>query len=105
MAEDFSNNFNKEYPDLIIGICSLCEKEAGIDQKSYTDKGWSASHSICPRHVEKFLRTANVPEDKIKERIKTMTVRDLADPKNKPFVDWLKNPPLSPTKQKQEKPS
>ena len=105
MAEDFNNNFSKEDLDLIIGICSACEKDAGIDQKSYTDKGWSASHSICPRHAEKFLRSAKIPEDRIKERVKMMTTRDLSDPKNKPLIDWMKNPPLSPSQQKQEKPS
>jgi len=105
MAEDFSNNFSKEDPDLIIGICSACEKEEGIDQKPYTDKGWSVSSGICSRHAEKFLRAANIPEDRIKERVKAMTTRDLSDPKNKPLVDWLKNPPLSPTKQKQAKPA
>ena len=96
MTEDFSDNFSKEKPGLILGICSACEKEVGIDQKSYTSKGWSPSHSVCGRHAAIFLKTANIPADKINDLVQKNTTRDLADPKNKPFVDWLKNPPSAP---------
>ena len=105
MAEDFNNNFSKEKPGLIVGICSACEKEEGIDQETYTQRGWEVSSGVCPRHAEKFLKFAGIPDDRIKEKIKDVKTRDLSDPKNKPLVDWLKNPPNSPTLQKQEKPT
>jgi hypothetical protein len=96
MAENFSNLFSKEKPNLILGICSACEKEVGIDQTAYTNKGWSASHSICGRHTEIYLKTANIPPDRIRAVVEKNTTRDLTDPKNKPLVDWLKNPPQAP---------
>jgi len=98
MAEDFSDMFSKENPGLILGVCGNCEKEQGIDQKAYQKQGWSASHGICARHAEKFLKAANIPDDRIKKVVSNNTTRDLADPKNKPVVDWLKNPPPAPSK-------
>jgi hypothetical protein len=105
MAEDFNNNFSKTKPDMLVGICAECEQEVGIDKQSYLDKGWSVSHGVCGRHSEQFLKKANISPEKIKTFVSKNTTRDLSDPKNKPLVDWMKNPPLSPTKQKQEKPS
>lgn len=96
MVENFSNNFNTETPGMIFGICGPCEKEVGIDQTSYTSKGWSVSHSICGRHTEQYLKTANIPPDRIRAVVEKNTTRDLKDPKNQPLVDWLKNPPQAP---------
>lgn len=104
MAEDFSDMFSKENPNLILGICSACEKEAGIGQKTYTERGWNVSHGVCGRHASQFFKSAGIDINtpKIKDMIDKNNTRDLSDPKNKPLVDWLKNPPLSPTLQKQQ---
>lgn len=82
-----------------IRMCSSCEKENNLDQNKITNQGWSLSHGICVRHIKSFFKAAGYDDARINslmgEKFKN-PCRDLSEPKNKPFVDWLKDPPQAP---------
>lgn len=110
MAEDFSDAFIISDTDNIVRICMSCDREQHLDQKKLVEAGWSLSHGICVRHIYQMYKMAGFDDEKIKGVIKKSEdspdfkghCRDLSDPKNKPFLDWLKEPKLSPKKQSEQ---
>ena len=71
MPEDFNNNFSKEKPGLIVGICSACEKEKGIDLVTNIDIMKAPTQRLLDLMVEFVHMKKKDITDKQKE------VRDL----------------------------
>lgn len=110
MAENFKDLFILEPNQSAVRLCSSCNKDINLDIKRLNDAGWKVSHGLCERHIEQMYKMAGFNDQQIKASVKKAEsapdfkghARDLSDSKNKPLVDWLKNPPVSPTLQKQQ---
>jgi len=113
MAEDFRDSFILEPDKSTLRLCAHCFKENNLDRTPLKNAGWTLSDGICVRHMSEMYQMAGFDDSLTKQALKKIEtlpdfrghVRDLSDPKNKPFVDWLKNPRPSPTAQKQATPA
>ena len=104
MIDNFKDAFILEPNDSIVRLCANCDKEQNLDQKKIISAGWQLSHGICKRHTAQMYKFAGFSDDRIAAALKKSEtgsdkppIRDLLDPINKPFLDWLRNPTPSPT--------
>ena len=113
MMNNFKDVFllDRNPPEIL--ICAQCKNDQRIDIDKLHKSGWKTSDGTCIRHFTQLLKTAGIDDVSIKAAIDRVSAkypgkahpRDLSDPKNKPFLDWLRNPTPAPTLQKTQNPS
>lgn len=106
MSENFTDMLllDRNPPEVL--MCAQCKVDKKIDTDKLRAAGWKTSDGTCVDHFIKMLKTAGMSDDVIRASVEKVSKKypgkphpkNLDDPKNKPFLNWLMNPTPAPTR-------